>query len=714
MEAINDSNSSLKGKCFSCLETSVSLVPSDTSIKALSSCCLFGKVIAPMIVEEINVTDFVAKTWKIPVSVASVMDDVKGANVFKFGFECADHRNWAMENGPWCVRGYSLVLRAWTPTVEGPVAFNLLRTWIQIHNLPHEYFSKANGYLLGGLVGKVVRVDLDEGKPAAWCSFLKVLVDIDAEKPLFSGCYFDIASGVKKWIQRGNPFSHVRPLAFNIIIIPMRFFWAEVICLPSTTSFFGLGKNAGSVLLLPASMEDGDAERRSFPTSQALRSRRQVMGTSHGATGLGKTKRAVWFPKNCLSGGERSIAISGFGGEAGSLQAGKEKDDLLVLEMNSRDQRNFNLKTVGEDKRKDGLFVNGPSGVNVGLDNQQMRKGKSPLYQNLNETINVNGPPPSSKEAILCGPELVESLGFDNNTKNLEGLSNLDKGSNDIGPNHHSLNILGLVGDSSKLPRDTNDPEVHDNEAKALAQFFKAQESLLHDLKHFGNLDLYEIQNIGGDIGVPASSEVNERTTPFKKRKFEASASLCSRPHKVPRKYPDVVRDFPWDTKQKEDDLDLEIDDPSEDSSSSPSCSGIGIKMLRINIESHDTYRELNQALSKSCVISMNTDKKMNEVIDKIGKMKEDKRFVSITLNKANEVKKFHEDTKKALLIEILRFCGIMEANNSLLQLGDMGWLLKFMPDRGDKTQKQMESLRKKLQYFDHIERKVMNTLFKV
>ncbi|KAM6571880.1 hypothetical protein CsatA_015960 [Cannabis sativa] len=136
--------------------------------------------------------------------------------------------------------------------------------------------------------------------------------------------------------------------------------------------------------------------------------------------------------------------------------------------------------------------------------------------------------------------------------------------------------------------------------------------------------------------------------------------------------------------------------------------------MLRINIESHDAYRELNQALSKSCVISMNTDKKMNEVIDKIGKMKEDKRFVSITLNKANEVKKFHEDTKKALLIEILRFCGIMEANNSLLQLGDMGWLLKFMPDRGDKTQKQMESLRKKLHYFDHIERKVMNTLFKV
>ncbi|KAF4353377.1 hypothetical protein G4B88_018797 [Cannabis sativa] len=498
-----------------------------------------------------------------------------------------------MENGPWCVRGYSLVLRAWTPTVEGPVAFNLLRTWIQIHNLPHEYFSKANGYLLGGLVGKVVRVELDEGKPATWCSFLKVLVDIDAEKPLFSGCFFDIALGVKKWIQvkyekigifcyfcgclghqrrgckltspvtvsnsDGIPFPMFGPWLSTLSSYQCVFPGPKLTVSRRLPASLASGKNAGSVLLLPASMEDGDVERRSFSASQALRSRRPAMGTSDGATGLGKSKRA------------RSIAISGFGGEAGSLQAGKEKDDLPVLEMNSRDQRILNMMTVGEDKRNDGLFVNGSSDVNVGLTNHQISKGKSPLYQNLNVNNIVNGPPSSSKETIQCGPELVESLG--NNTKNLEGLSNLDKGSNDIGPNHYSLNVLGLVGDSSKLPRETNEPEEHANEAKALAQFFKAQESLLHDLKHFGNLDLYEIRNIGGDIGVPASSEVNERTTPFKKRKFEASASLCSRPHKVPRKYPDVVRDFPWDTKQKENDLDLVIDDPSEDSSSSPSCS---------------------------------------------------------------------------------------------------------------------------------------------
>uniref|UniRef100_A0A803NG83 CCHC-type domain-containing protein n=1 Tax=Cannabis sativa TaxID=3483 RepID=A0A803NG83_CANSA len=583
MESIIVSNSSLKGKCFSCLETSVSLVPSDTSLKALSSCCLFGKVIAPMVVEEINVTDFVAKTWKIPVSVAAVVDEVKSSNVFKFGFECAEHRNWAMENGPWCVRGYSLVLRAWTPTVDGPVAFNLLRAWIQIHNLPHEYFSKANGCLLGGLVGKVVQVELDEGKPAAWCNFLKVLVDIDVEKPLFSSYFFDVASTVKKWIQvkyekisifcyfcgslghqrrgckltspvtvsnsDGIPFPMFGPWLSTLSSYQCVFPGPNSIASRRLPASLTMRKNGGDLLLLPASMEDGAVEQRGSPASQSLRSRRPAMWTSHGAAGLGKSTR--------------------------TLQEGKKIEDLPVLEMNNMDQRILNVMTVGEDKRNDGLIFDGPLVVDVGLADHQKSKGKSPLYQNLNLNNNVSGPPSSSKKNMQCGPELVETFGIDNNTKSLEGLSNLDMGSNDIGSNPPSLNDIGLVGVSSNLPRETNGPEEHANEAKALAQFFKAQESLLHDLKHFGNLDLYEIRNIGGDIGVPASSKVNERTTPFKKQKFEASASLWSRPHKVPLKYPDVVRDFPWDTRQKENDLDLVIDDPSEDNSSSLSCSGI-------------------------------------------------------------------------------------------------------------------------------------------
>ncbi|KAF4366401.1 hypothetical protein G4B88_019546 [Cannabis sativa] len=123
MESIIVNKSPQKGKWFSCLETSVKLSPCASSVKAMPSCCLYGKVIAPMAVDETSVLDFVAKSWKKPVTVVPMVDDMKTSNVFKFGFENADDRNRAHINGPWCIRGFILVLQAWTPSVDGAITF---------------------------------------------------------------------------------------------------------------------------------------------------------------------------------------------------------------------------------------------------------------------------------------------------------------------------------------------------------------------------------------------------------------------------------------------------------------------------------------------------------------------------------------------------------------------------------------------------------------
>ncbi|KAF4369273.1 hypothetical protein F8388_022929 [Cannabis sativa] len=58
----------------------------------------------------------------------------------------------------------------------------------------------------------------------------------------------------------------------------------------------------------------------------------------------------------------------------------------------------------------------------------------------------------------------------------------------------------------------------HDEE-KALSNIFQAQDTSLQELKQFRSLDLYEIREIGGDIRVKPTSEINARTTPFKKKK---------------------------------------------------------------------------------------------------------------------------------------------------------------------------------------------------
>ncbi|KAF4363980.1 hypothetical protein F8388_000563 [Cannabis sativa] len=460
-----------------------------------------------------------------------------------------------------------------------------------------------------GLVGRVVKVDLNEENPATWGKFLKVLVDVEVEKPLFSGCFFDVASGVKKWIQvkyekigifcyfcgclghqrRGCKLTSPMTVSNSDgILFPMFGPWLSTLSSypsvfsgPTVVASRGFSpsstvrKNGGALLSLTASKDGGDVEQRGSPASLSFRSRCPAMETSHGADGLGMSKRALWLPKNRLPGAERSLAISGFDGEAELLRDGNRSDDIPILERNRMDHEHLNCLTVDVDKRDIGLCASGPTVIKDGLAIQQKGKGKSPIDQNSNLSNSVCGPPIFSNGSVSCGPQLVGSRDINISTNVLEGPSIGGNVSIANGPNSSPRNLFGLVGGRSSLPSASNGPEEQSNEDKALAQFFKAQESLLHGLKHFGNLDLYEIQKIGGDIGVPTSSEVNERTTPFKKRKFEASASLCSRPHKVPRKYPDVVRDFPWDTTHKTNDSNLAIEDPSEDSSSSPSCSSI-------------------------------------------------------------------------------------------------------------------------------------------
>ncbi|KAF4363728.1 hypothetical protein G4B88_000957 [Cannabis sativa] len=351
MESIIATNSPLKGKCFSCLETSVNLSLCASSLKALSSCCLMEKW-------------FLLWLWMSQLSwilwprlgrnrflFVAMVDDSKTSNVFRLGFDSAEDRNWALDNGPWCIRGYTLVLQAWTPTIDGSVVFNLLRVWIQLHNLPHEYFSISNGSLLGGLVGKVVKIGLEEDKPALWNQFMKVQVDIDFNKPLVVGCFFDLASGVKKWIQVkfekigifcyycgclghqrwGCKLTSSVTVANNDgILFPM---YGPRLSISSTyldifsgPKSFGprsvlsaaSGKIGGDLPLLPATIAGGveDPKSKSF---NIRRPRRSLMATSRGTTNLGKSQLVMWIPKTRPLCSVRAGASSGMEGDGGLI-----------------------------------------------------------------------------------------------------------------------------------------------------------------------------------------------------------------------------------------------------------------------------------------------------------------------------------------------------------------------------------------------------------
>ncbi|KAF4361341.1 hypothetical protein G4B88_005131 [Cannabis sativa] len=594
--------SSLKGKNFTCMETSVKLSPCPSSVKALALSYLYGKVIAPMIVDIPIVLEFVAKTWKKPVSVVAMVDDVKTSNVFKFGFDNGNDRNWALANGPWCVRGYTLALQDWTPSVDGPIVFNSLRVWVQVHNLPHEFYSSDNGFLLGGLVGSVIKLDMEEDKPTSWTTFFKILVDIDIHKPLFSGCFFDLNSGVKQWLQvkfekigifcyhcgrlghqrRGCSLSSPMTVAkCDGIPFPMYGPWLSTSSAyhdvfsgpsyggPSTDSSFGVVKKSGAYRPLMASPTPVAGESMGV-TGMVRRPRRSMMVTHRAAAKSWELQRLVWHPKQSAVGGKDTFATSGNRGDIGVRMQGKD----LSPSVEGRDIfLNSNDVVVDLSSLDGGSSPCGPGLKLLGPAEELLDCGPKILNQDISH-------PSGSIQQVVPflisgGPVLEES-----NLNNISNVGHVDPIVSNptptiIGPVLLDQANGGQVGLTSSKPVGVCENQVQINEEQALSHFFKAQEELMNDLKHFGKLDLYEIRKIGGDTGVPASSEVNERTTPFKKRKFISSASLCSRPHKIHRKYPGVVRDFPWDTKQKENDPDMVLEEPSEDSSNSPSRFGI-------------------------------------------------------------------------------------------------------------------------------------------
>ncbi|KAF4354440.1 hypothetical protein G4B88_010064 [Cannabis sativa] len=640
MESFIASKPPLKGKCFSCNESSVKLSPCVSSLKALSSCCLYGKVIAPMVVDEVSVLDFVTKVWKKHVAVVARVDVSKDSNVFKFSFDSAEDRFWALDNGPWCIRGYTLVLQDWTPATNGLVVFKSLRVWIQLHNLPHEYFSVANRNLLGGLVGEVVQVDLKEDKPALWENFLKVQVDIDFNKPLFAGCFFDLASGVKKWIQVKfekigifcyfyGCLGHQRrgcKLSSPVMVVnnegtqsPMHGPWLsisssylDVFSGPNSYGAHGLisaafGKSRGSFPLLPASAAEGVEDPKGKKVLTSRRPRHSSMVTSRGGVNLEEPLRMEWHPKNRSVGSGRGDAISGMGGEAESLRLEKAPANFPCLMAEDKDRsmdgskglKSLNFSTVGVNELgsgpssggpsvglKDGLFDERDDGVEVQnlqgsvLDYGSGLVGPAVTKLGLGSFSIANvGPAQYNLKNISYGPQTFTCSG----RSPLGGICaspTLVRGSSSLcGPALNETQGIGLTGQPLAVlpntpPEDTCVGKNQSDEDKALSIFFQGQENLLHDLKHFGKLDLYEVRKIGGDIGVPTSSDVNERTTPFKKRKFEASASLCSRPHKIHRKYPGVIRDFPWHSKKHEDESKVVSEEPSENSSTSPSRGG--------------------------------------------------------------------------------------------------------------------------------------------
>ncbi|KAF4374094.1 hypothetical protein G4B88_018066, partial [Cannabis sativa] len=567
MEIVNAPGGPSSGKAVSCVEATISLNPSASSLRALSTLCLFGRVVAPISVDADYIKQFVTKNGLKKVAV--------------FGLD--------------------------------------------IYNLPHEYFSVDSGTLLGGLIGKVIKVELEEDKPSSWELFLRVRVEIDLESPLTSGCFFDIAPGVKRWLhfkyekvgifcyfcgclghqRRGCPLSSSSTVA-NLDGTPSPLFgpWLSTASrfhdvfssvsikkslAPATVPVEGVGYGEG-VTIVPRIAGAGVPGENDVENIVERGPRQKVKVMDRGFAGHGKGGQKKWLPKK-----KPAVCDRGF------AEMGKKLNDNLNIGVKSPAHLPKLLPLTvgfkGDDPLvvNDGMILENPTGLEKGkkpTDTLSIGRSdgssgpKCKCVLNGLDCIDVgSGPmgPPNSGPGLMNSKEvgekvfMVNSLDFNARALVLEGCSqNGPAQKENVGREVIQKGIgLGnalMNGGSQLISGNEILAEPSCEEGKALSKFFKAQEVLLYDLKHFGKLDLYEIKSLGGDVGVLTTSETNERTTPFKKRKFEGSASLCTRPHKTIRTHPDVVRDFPWDTEEKDRESKVIYDDPSEEESDFMSC----------------------------------------------------------------------------------------------------------------------------------------------
>ncbi|KAF4361229.1 hypothetical protein G4B88_000627, partial [Cannabis sativa] len=538
MEVVNTLCPLNKGKSFSCIEAYVTLSPSTSSLKALSTLCLYGKVVAPMVVDADAISEFVTNRWQK-----------------------------------------------------------------KIYNLPHEYFSVAKGMLLGATIGKVCKVDLEEDKPVAWKLFLRVQVDIDIGNPLVSGCFFDLASGVKKWLQfkyekigifcyfcgrlghqrRGCSLSTPVTVA-NLDDIPFPMYGPWM----STASRYH--DVFSSEVMKPLAVVASEAPTTTIDCAgpsanhraggarlEMLGSRREMIKTGRGFL--------EWVDMN-LKIGERS-------------PDNLPRIEPLTLEKmvsnplgnSSSNKEVVPLKSVPPFAEKDLSFVQG-YGPYKRMGKKVSRKvdknsfsgpflvGRDCVAPRFGSSLGSKGTVASSGSAArgltgLCHEKILNNgmeSPFDEEGPTMPSSM---QPVGDKTPKAHFL--LGQGGNERTCSQNGLDQkEVDGHElilvGSGLGNGLTNEDSHLNSAKESLALDLYEIKSLGGDIGVLTTSETNERTTPFKKRKFEGSASLCTRPHKTIRTHPDVVRDFPWDSEEKDRESKVIYDDPSEEASDSVSC----------------------------------------------------------------------------------------------------------------------------------------------
>jgi hypothetical protein len=187
MESTADELSSLLGN-FSLSEEEKSDVQIQTQNVHLlvekGKSCLVGRVIADRFVTKENLRPTLMRAWR-PIGNLSFRS--LGENTFLFVFKYEWEKARILEGRPWVFDGHLVSLLEFDGfTTTSKLAFEKAAFWVRMYNLPLACMGKEVGYQIGGSVGEVEDVEVDEDG-MGWGEFLRVRILLDLSKPLPRG-----------------------------------------------------------------------------------------------------------------------------------------------------------------------------------------------------------------------------------------------------------------------------------------------------------------------------------------------------------------------------------------------------------------------------------------------------------------------------------------------------------------------------------------------
>jgi hypothetical protein len=154
---------------------------------ATTEWALIGKALSPAALHVSTIIGAMRPAWGNPYGLKIRSIGEKGDNLFVAHFGCKHDMEKALAGSPWVVGKHAVIMKEYDEKVRpSDIRFDRMDIWVRILDLPLGWMNVHRGARAMGLLGDVVKMDVDgDGKASG--PFLRARVAIEVAKPIRRG-----------------------------------------------------------------------------------------------------------------------------------------------------------------------------------------------------------------------------------------------------------------------------------------------------------------------------------------------------------------------------------------------------------------------------------------------------------------------------------------------------------------------------------------------